>query len=58
MWCHVLELQANFKAPTYTVMGRALPPMDKEHVGSHPKMLLFSLDELSYVYQCVDNTDA
>ena len=58
MWHHMLELQANFKAPTYAVMGGALTPMDKEHVGSCPKMLLFALDELSYVYQCIDSTDA
>ena len=58
MWHHVSDLQANFKAPTYTVMGRALTPVDKEHIGSCPKMLLFALDELSCVYQCVDNTDA
>ena len=51
MWCHVSELQANFKAPTYDVMGGALTPMHKECVGSHPKMLLFALDRLSYVYQ-------
>ena len=48
MWHHVLELQANFKAPTYEVMGGTLAPMDKEHMGSHPKMFLFTLDELSY----------
>ena len=51
------ELQANFKAQSYNVVGRALAPMDKEHVGSHPKMLLFALDELSYVYQYIDNID-
>ena len=58
MWHHVLELQANFKAPTYEVVGGTLTPMDKECMGSRPKMFLFTLDELSYVYQCVDNTDA
>ena len=57
MWHHMLELQANFKAPTYDVMGGALTPVDKEHMGSCPKML-FALDKLSYVYQCIDNTDA
>ena len=57
MWHHMSELQANFKAPTYNVLGGALAPMDKERVDSHPKMLLFALDELSYVYQRADNTD-
>ena len=57
MWHHVSELQANFKAPTYDVVGGALAPMDKLHVGSHPKMFLFALDKLSCVYQCIDNTD-
>ena len=55
MWCHMSELQANFKAPTYKVMGGTLTPVDKEHVGSHPKMFLFTLDV--HVYQCIDNTD-
>ena len=58
MWHHVSELQANFKAPTYEVLGGALALVDKKHVGSHPKMFLFTLDELSYVYQHVHNTDA
>ena len=58
MWCHMSELQANFKAPTYKVMVGMLAPVDKERMGSHPKMFLFALDELSYVYQCIDNTDA
>ena len=57
MWCHVLELQAKFKVPTYKVMGGALAPMDKECMGSYPKMFLYALDELLYVYQCIDNTD-
>ena len=38
--------------------GGTLTPVDKEHVGSCPKMFLFALDELSCVYQCIDNTDA
>ena len=58
MWCHMSELQANFKVPTYEVVGGTLTPVDKEHMGSHPKMFLFTLDELSHVYQCVNNTDA
>ena len=56
-WCHMLELQANFKVPTYEVVGGALAPVDKEHMGICPKMLLFALDKLSSVYQCIDNTD-
>ena len=32
--------------------------LDKECMGSHPKMFLFALDELSYIYQCINNTDA
>ena len=51
MWHHMSELQANFKVPTYEVMGGKIAPMDKEHVGSHPKMFLFALDKLSYIYQ-------
>ena len=57
MWCHVSELQANFKVPTYEVVGGTLTSVDKEHVGNHPKMFLFTLDELSYISQHVDNTD-
>ena len=57
MWHHVSELQAKFKVPTYDVVGGTLTPVDKKCVGSHPKMFLFALDELSYVYQCIDNTD-
>ena len=57
MWHHMSELQANFKAPTYEVVGGMLTPVDKEHMVSHPKMLLFALDELSHIYQCVDDTD-
>ena len=51
------ELQANFKAPTYEVMGGTLAPVNKECMGSHTKMFLFTLDELSYMYQCMNNTD-
>ena len=58
MWCHVSELQANFKAPTYEVLGGMLVPVDKECMGSCPKMFLFTLDELSHVYQCINNTNA
>ena len=58
VWCHVLELQANFEVSTYKVVGGTLTSMDKEHVGSHPKMFLFALDKLSYIYQCINNTDA
>ena len=50
MWHHVSELQANFRVPTYNVGDKGLTPMDKEHMGSHPKMVLFALDELFYVY--------
>ena len=50
MWHHVSELQANFKVPTYEVVGGILAPMDKEHMRSCPKMFLFTLDELSYIY--------
>ena len=57
MWHHVSELQANSKVPTYEVMGGTLAPVDKECVGSLPMMFLFTLDKLSYVYQCVSNTD-
>ena len=57
MWHHVLGLQANFKAPTYEVMSGMLTPMDKEHMASCPKMFLSTLDELSYIYQCFNNTD-
>ena len=58
MWHHVSELQANFKVPTYKVVGGTLILVDKERVGSCPKMFLFTLDELSYVYRCINNTDA
>ena len=34
MWQHMSELQTNFKPPTYTVVDRALTPVDKEQVGS------------------------
>ena len=57
MWHRMSEVQANFKAPTYEVMGGVLAPVDKECSGSHTKMFLFTLDELSYVYQHVNNTD-
>ena len=57
MWHHVLELQAKFKAPTYGVVGGMLTPVDKDHMGSHPKMFLFALDKLFYIYQCINNTD-
>ena len=43
----MLELQANFKAPTYEVVGGTLAAVDKEHMGSHPKIVrLIVLDYL------------
>ena len=56
MWHHMSALQAKFKVPTYKVVRGMLTPMDKECMGSHPKMF-FALDELLYVYQCINNTD-
>ena len=57
MWHHVSELQANFKVPTYEVVGGTLAPVDKECMGNCPKMFLFTLDELSHMNQHIDNTD-
>ena len=48
LWQHALETAADFSAPTFDIDD--LSPCSIKCTGSHPKMLLYALDELLHVF--------
>ena len=54
-WRHVNEDLADFQMPTFT--HKMSTPIDLRRTGMHPCMMLYTLDELFYMFQGIGTND-
>ena len=54
LWRHVNEDLADFQMPTYGEIG---VPIDLKRTGTCPRMMLYTLDELFYMFRGIGTND-